>query len=303
MAAWRLYLTDQTVRRLDILSGKPKVLAAWTAPRRVSFFDLSQGARLGERAYDGILPPERTGAAWKAFINGFRAPNDTALPVVRATGLTLHNSSDGKTHIVHDDESGDLFLNTGEQHVRLHRDEGTRFVSVVSDASCGLTAAIDFDGRLHTYKRDKRLAIVDLGLAVEDWRPTLALPASGNTIICSNGQTVYVTNADGTVQKTLTLHYRLGAMACSPDGKRLVLSDADFGVIRVYDADLQATHQRFAADLLADARRLQLMGGSGGSQSTLSALALNNRGALAFAVAGIVCVSNLNRMAVVPHVS
>jgi hypothetical protein len=138
-------------------------------------------------------------------------------------------------------------------------------------------------------------------LAVEDWRPALVLPATGQTLICTNGETLYVTDAQGVVQKTLRLHYRLGPLACSPDGKRIALGDADVGVIRVYDSDLQPTHQRFAADLLADARRVQLMGGSSGSMSMLSTLALNNRGALAFSVAGIICASSLSRMTAIPR--
>lgn len=301
MAAWRLYLTDQTVRRLDLLPGKPSVVAAWTGARRVFFFDMTHGARLGERAYDGILPPTRTGEAWKTFVEGFQAPNGATLPVVRASGLTLYTSTDGATRVLHDDATGDLLLDTAGQQVRLHRDPATRFVAVAYDRGTGLIAALDEAGRLHTYKRDLRLAIVDLGLVVEDWRPTLLVPQTGNRIICSNGEVVVVTDAAGVVQHRLVPHYRLGAMACSPDGKNLALVDADTGVIRIYDADMQPTHQRFADDLLADARRVQLMGGSGSSQSMISALALSNRGVLAFAVAGIVCVSSTSRMAVHPR--
>ena len=301
MAAWRLHLSDQTVRRLDILPGKPSVLAAWTGLRRVFFFDLTHGSRLGERAYDGILPPARTGEPWQTFVNGFRAPNDATLPVVRATGLTLYTSTAGATRVIHDDETGDLLLNTGDQHVRLHRDSSAAFVAVAYDRGTGLIAALDASGRLHTYKRDLRLAIVDLHLAVDDWRPSLILPQTGNTIICGNGDTIVATDPAGQVRKRLPLHYRMGPIACSPDGKNLALADADIGVIRVYDENLQPTHQRFAADMLADARRVQLMGGNGGSSSMLSALALNNRGVLAFAVAGIVCVSSMSRMAVLPR--
>jgi len=301
MAAWRLHLSDQTVRRLDILPGKPSVLAAWTGPRRVFFFDLGHGTRLGERAYDGILPPTRTGEPWQTFVGGFRAPNEATLPVVRAAGLTLYPSTDGASRLLHDDETGDLLLNTGDQHVRLHRDAGVNFVAVAYDRGAGLIAALDASGRLHTYKRDLRLAIVDLQLAMDDWRPSLVLPQSGNTVICSNGETIVTTDPTGQVRKRLTLHYRLGPMTCSPDGKNLALADADIGVIRVYNTDLQPTHQRFAADMLADARRVQLIGGTGGSSSMLTALALNNRGVLGFAVAGIVCVSSMSRMAVLPR--
>lgn len=302
MAAWRLYLTDQTVRRLDILPGKPPVLAAWTGLRRVSFFDLSHGNPLGEQVFDHSLPEQRAGDAWEAFLSSFNAPNGSPLPQVRVNGLTIHSASDGMTRVLHDDHSGDLFFDSAGQQVRLHREAGTRFVAVATNRTSGMTAALDEAGRLHTYKRDVRLAIADLALAVEDWRPALALPSVGNRVICSNGDTVIVTDASGKIEQQLRLHYRLGPVACSPDGKYVALGDVDVGVIRVYNAELQPTHQRFAADLLADARRVQLLGGNtSGSGSMLSALALNNRGVLAFALGGMVCVSNVSRLSAIPR--
>ncbi|MFN8450912.1 MAG: hypothetical protein U0521_20620 [Anaerolineae bacterium] len=41
--AWRLHLSDRTIKRLDILSGKPNVLAAWTQDNRVSFSTCKPG--------------------------------------------------------------------------------------------------------------------------------------------------------------------------------------------------------------------------------------------------------------------
>lgn len=301
MAAWRLYLTDQTVRRLDILAGKPSVLAAWSGPRRVSFFDLKNGARLGERVYDASIPAEREGEVWNAFTRALHAPNNSPLPMLRLSGATVYISADGRTQLIHD-ESGDLFLTTDGATVRLHKEAQTSFDAVAFERASRLIAALDSEGRLHIYDQHTRLAIVDLALAAGDeWRPALAVAQGGASIFATNGETVVMTDGVGRERRRLELHYRLSALACSPDGQKLALGDAEVGVIRVYDSvNLSPTHQRFAADLLADARRVQLIGGSASFSSTVNALAVNNRGTLAFAIAGMVCVTSLSRMGVLP---
>ena len=52
--AWRLHLTDRIVRRIDILSGKPNMLAAWTNTDHVYFMELQNGGKLTDRM---IEPP------------------------------------------------------------------------------------------------------------------------------------------------------------------------------------------------------------------------------------------------------
>jgi hypothetical protein len=73
-------------------------------------------------------------------------------------------------------------------------------------------------------------------------------------------------------------------------------------VVRIYSGvDMTATHQRFAIDLLADAKRVPHAPGGGIPGAALSALALNNKGVLALALSGTVCVTNLARLKAVPH--
>jgi len=304
MAAWRLYLTDQPVRRLDLLTGKPAVLAAWTGARRVSFFDVKNGARLGERVYDALLPAEREGETWQEFLRPFKAPNDSALPLLQLDGATLYNSADGQMQVIHD-ENGDLFLVSAGKAVRLHKEAEATFDVVAFDRTSGLIAVLDRAGRLHLYEQHTRLAIVETGLAgADEWRPALAVAQGGASIIASNGETVVITDGSGRLRQRLDLHYRRSALASSPDGQKLALADAEVGVIRVYDtSSLTATHQRFAADLLADARRVQLIGGTVSLSSSVHSLAINNRGTLAFAISGVICVTSVSRMGVLPRVS
>ena len=108
--------------------------------------------------------------------------------------------------------------------------------------------------------------------------------------------TIVLMDSGGRVRKRLDVHYRLGAINCSPDGRRFVASDLDDNVVRIYDGDLLPTHQRYAVDLLAEAKKSQLLASSATGQRALGPLAINNKGVLAFALSGTVCVTSLARM-------
>ncbi|MCZ2095918.1 MAG: hypothetical protein LC121_06520, partial [Anaerolineae bacterium] len=107
---------------------------------------------------------------------------------------------------------------------------------------------------------------------------------------------VVLMDATGRVRKRLSLYYHLGAINCSPDGHRFVASDFDANVVRVYDGSLTPTHQRFAVDLLTEAKRSQLLASTLTASAALGPLAINNKGVLAFAVSGTICVTSLARM-------
>jgi hypothetical protein len=217
--------------------------------------------------------------------------------------FTLYTSADGRAYLLHQ-HGGDLFYGSQGKETRLPRDPDTRFVAVAFDRSLGLVAALDTTGALHLYEQQIRIGAVDIGLASdEDWMPSIAIAYGGTPILCSDGRSIVLADATGKVQKRLTLPYQAGMLICSPDGQHVAVADAETGVIRVYSgADLLPTHQRFASDLLVEARRVQLMAGSAGSSTALSALAINNKGILAFAMSGVVCVTNIARMAVLPRV-
>ncbi len=302
MGAWRIHLTDQTIRRLDILSGRPSLLAAWLSGGRAYFFDLSHGTRVGERTVDAPGLEDRSGDGWRGFLDGLTAPNGVPLPVVRLPSMTLYSTAEGRAHLIQQGMTA-LFLDVDGTEIRLHAEEDTVFVAVDADRGESRTAALDAHGRLLVYHRHLRVAAAAIGLhAADEWRPGIAV-AQGGTIFATDGHTLVKVDAGGRVRKRLDLHYHAGMVACSPDGSHVATTDAEIGVIRVYDgADLQPTHQRFASDLFAEARRAQLMGGSPGASASISALALSNRGVLAFALSGALCVSSLARMGVLPRV-
>ncbi|PJF24759.1 MAG: hypothetical protein CUN53_16220, partial [Phototrophicales bacterium] len=71
----------------------------------------------------------------------------------------------------------------------------------------------------------------------------------------------------------------------------------DAGVLRVYSGrNWVPTYQRFAVDVLAEAKRAQLMGTGTTSGAALGPIAVGAKGALAFAIAGTVCVTTIARL-------
>ena len=79
-------------------------------------------------------------------------------------------------------------------------------------------------------------------------------------------------------------------------------TDLEANVIRAYSsADLSVTHQRFAVDLLADARRAQVLPVTITAGAAVGPLSVNTRGVVAFATSsGLVCATSLTRMKAVP---
>jgi hypothetical protein len=80
-----------------------------------------------------------------------------------------------------------------------------------------------------------------------------------------------------------------------------VLTDLDGNILRVYTGALEATHQRFAVDLLAESRRAQVEAIPESGRAALGAIAINSKGVLAFAVASTLCVTSLARLSVIPR--
>lgn len=302
MAPWRNHLPDQTIRWLDLLTGKRSLLAAWTQAGKVFYFDLIHGTPAGERVFEPPPADDRQSDAWRQFTRDLTAPNQTVLPMVRTRGTIVHSSLDGTMRLLRLN-TGDLYLDLEGKEVRLLADDSVIFVAVGFDRELGLVAALDSTGKLHIYQQHMRIGVFDTGLdAREDWRPAVRVPNKGALIFVTDGRRVVTLDSGGKIRKQLTLHYDLQSMACSPDGKHLAISDSEFNVIRVYrGSDLQLTHQRFASDLLVEAKRVQLMA-SAPTHSAISALAISNRGVVAFAMAGTICASNIERMGTMPRV-
>ncbi len=299
--AWRLHLTDRVIRRLDILPGKPNVLATWTNPDRVTFLDLQNGAKLADRTIEKPESDDRQSEAWRAYVKELCAPNGVYLPFVRPPKLAIYQAADASVRLYRASEI-DLRLEADEQETRLEMDNAA-FAAVALDVQTGMIAALDRGAKLHLYRRSTRAGIFDTGLTLMDeLQPHIAVADGGKRIFAADGQRVVVFDGDGKALKQITAPYSMGAMCCSPDGKQVALVDLDANVIRVYDATtLAPTHQRFALDLLADAKKTQLFPTGAASSAAVGPLALTNRGVLAFAISGIVCATNLTRMKLLPR--
>lgn len=297
--AWRLHLSDRTIKRLDILTGTPTLLAAWTQANRVTFLDLQNGSQREDRTLDMPVSEDRALPAWAQFVAALTASNGVCLPSVRAPRTLVQASIDGKYRLYQTfptESAPQVFLDVDGREAPLELD-GVSFSALVMARSSGFIAALDAEAKLHLYRQHVRVGVFDTGLQVdEEFRPTLAISDDGSVLALTDGRSVVLTDAEGAQRKRVDLHYRLGALTSSADGKRFVVSDLDANVIRIYDADLAPTHQRYAVDLLAEAKKSQLFASSAMSSAALGPLAISSKGVLAFALAGTICVTSLARM-------
>jgi hypothetical protein len=298
---WRVQLPQGNIRRVDLLMGARNVVAVWTKSDHVHFYDQRNGGNLGERVVEKLASTDRSQERWRAFANGLKAPNDLLLPFVRLPGMSLLATEDGRIRLYQLSDH-ELSLEVGDKEAPLTLDEGLRIIALDLDRALGLIAFLTADGKLHIYQQRIRVGSYDTGLQMKgEFTPTLFVAESGKHIFISDGQQIASFDATGKVQRRLELHYPLGLLAASPDGTHVVTTDAETGVIRVQSGGtLAPTHQRFAIDLAADARRINPAAGAQLASASPNALAISNRGVLAFGLGGLLCVSTIHKMRPVP---
>jgi hypothetical protein len=296
---WRIHLTNQAIQNLHILPGKQTLLAAWTQRDRATYFDLETGIELGEHQHKAV---SRQSDKWAEFIATLVAPIGAYLPFVRTAQATLFTTSDGKLRLYW--MTGDeLLLELDGKEVKLELKAKASIVNLVLDRLMGAIAALDAKGKLHIFQQHISVGSFDLKLNLdEDSQSSLAIANGGTAIFASDGREIVLTDTSGKVKKRQSVHYFIGRMVCSPDGKRLVTSDPETGVIRVYTGDeLQPTHQRHALDLLQDAAQLQLIADLPPFNAAPGALAIDDKGNIAFNISGVVCATTLKQLAALPR--
>jgi hypothetical protein len=301
--AWRIHLSNQALQHLDILPGKAPVLVVWLRRSRVQFYDLDTGTFLEERRIVAPVSSNRQAPAWQEFIARLGGPDSqTFLPHVALSGLDIYLSDDGKLRLYQVGEA-DLFLEMEGTEYRLEVENARRVVALDLDRALGMIAALDDTGKLHLYQQNIRLGVFDMRLSITpDQRPAVAIARGGGSIYVTDGHQLVLTDSSGAIQQSLELHYEVGRLACSPVGGMLAISDTSAGVIRLYRGeDLQLTHQKFAVDLVANATQVQLMAELPPLGATVSALAAYARGMVAFAMSGVVCVSEVGYMDALPQ--
>lgn len=301
--SWRLHLTNQAIPYLDILEGQPVLLGVWSRYDRVAFYELESGTSAGEMPLLVPRPESRADAEWQSFLADLKAPNGSFLSRLRAPQGNIYLTDDGRMRLVHAPGSTDLYLDDNGTEVKLPVSDAESFRAVALDRFLGLTAALDETGKLHLYQQHIRVGAFDLGInAQADTRLFIAISRGGNAIFVSDGSRLLVADSSGKVRRQIETHYFVGDMACSPDGRYLIASDGDTGVLRVYDGvNLALMYQRFAIDLLAKATQLQLMADLPPFMVGLSALNIGKRGEVVFAMSGIVCVSHIDDMDALPR--
>jgi hypothetical protein len=297
---WRVHLPHPIVRRIDLLSGEKTVAAVWTQLDRVHFYDQRNGASLGERVVEKLAFTDRHDERWRLFLDGLKAPNDRYLPLVRAQGMTIHVTEDGRNRLLQTQDG--LFIEILGKESALTIQGEAQFIALDMDRQSGAIAALDSRGKLHLYQQRLYAGVFETGLQVEaDMTPRVLVANEGRQIVLSDGQSLIILDELGTLRKRHEFHYPLGAMAISPDGKWIATSDAEIGVIRLYNGmSLMPAFQRYAIDLAADSRRVNPAAGTQLSTSSPSALALTSRGVLGFALGALLCVTSVTKMRPVP---
>lgn len=298
-ASWRTTFDQPQLRSLDFMAGKPSVLAVWPTHDRVIFLDAQRGIRLGERGLSP--PPTRGGEPWHQFIQALVAPNQQFMPYVRVPGGGLWLSADGRMRVIQQPDG--LWLQMDGREERLTTPTDQSFTTLTLDRELGLIAALDREGKLHLYQQRLRIGSYDIGLNPELGRLRLVISQGGSALYASDGEQIVLVGSNGRVRKQLALHYEPGTLACSPDGKLLAVSEGEINMLRVYKGgDLTLSCQRFASDLLADAKRATTeISITNPTLTALGAMALSDRGGLAFALGGTVCVSSTERMSAPPR--
>lgn len=299
---WRLYLSNQAVQRLDILPGKPALLAVWMTRGRIYFFDQETGVPMGEQTIKDPPVETRADDRWPIFVAALMAPNKAWLPRVRTPLGELYISNDGQLRLVHA-APAELYVELEGKEVRLETGDASAFGAIALDRLLGLVAALDDTGRLHLFQQHIALGVFDLGLTLADHIPAaVAVAQGGGAVFVSDGHQIVLTDSGGQVRKRLETHYTIGRMACSPNGRLLATTDMETNVIRVYNgADLTPMYQRHAVDLLAQARQVQLIADVPPAMVALNGLAVGNKGALAFALGGVICASATSEMDALPR--
>jgi hypothetical protein len=300
---WRIHLTNQAIRELHTLSGKPSLLAIWIQANRVEFYDLETGALHGHRQIDAPPDGDYLSEEWQTYLASLiDIKGRSYLPTVTTPHATIYTTDDGKLHLFRESYNT-LKLMTEGKVSELDTSHAESFISLDLDRALGIVVALDTKGRLSIYQQSIFIGDFDIGLMVDELvGATVIISNGGGTIFATDGRQIVMTDASGDVLRRLNVHYNIRQIACSSGGGMIVTSDNEAGLIRVYSgSDLTPTHQRFAVDLIAEAQQVQLMADLPPLSVAISALTAGNRGAIGFAMSGVICMTNVNNLTKLPR--
>ena len=298
---WRIHLANRPLHRVDLLTNaRSCLLAAWSQPDRVSYFDAETGAKLGDYHLTLDWLSLRSFDSWQAALEDFAAPNSAYPPMLVSDGgiIYLNHSGARRLYVGSD---GSLLLANGTQETALTQDT----VHVIAmDRVSGLLALLDSEARLHLYQDGQEARQIPLDMQIIPNRRTgLVVAEGGDAVYVAHDHRLLHVNTTTETVETLDVHYHIGQFASSPDGAFVACADTDTNVVRIYNGQgLSPLFQGHAVDLMVKAPQLQLIADLPPARVAVSNMALDHQGRLAFALAGVVCMTNLESLQAVPKI-
>ncbi|NLX08900.1 MAG: hypothetical protein GXY36_04535 [Chloroflexi bacterium] len=287
---WLLDLADRAIHAIQLLDGDPPQVAVWTDRHVVSFYDQVAGTFCGSLSTAWAAEAEPEQAARRAFLETLRAPNGAYLPVVDTGRAVIHTSRDGRLHLLQYDERRLVLEMDGYRGV-LARDGAAPLVATALDRELGTVAALSADGQLHIYQQHVYVGAFPVEVRLDGSPVHLFLPDGSGTVCLADSASLRVLDLGGTVQQTAALATPAGVVCWMPDGAWVVTGEPEQGMIRLYDAQLTLARQGSAERLLDRANLVQLFVMMPDPGAQLTAIALANDGTLAFALGGLLCVT------------
>jgi hypothetical protein len=296
---WRLDLSDQAVRAVELVEGEPPQLAVWTPSHEVRFYDIQDGTVLD--ALDVFWPNATNfgSEAWRAFLERLRAPNGMYLPVVDVGGVTVHTSNDGRLRLYEDSEHRLMLDVDGQRTILQHPGEAAA-VAVALDRELGTLGVLAQDGLFHLYQQHVHMGTMPVALDLDE-KPTVFVPDMASIVWLVDRHHVLGVDNAGQVAHHLDLaEAGIRAAACSADGLHIAITDQS-GMIRLYDAQLRLQRQQDVHSLLEATRPLQPRSLPTDSGWVADSISISNAGHLAFVAGGILCVTAWDQMRLVPQ--
>ena len=296
--SWRVHINDRAIHRLQIIGkDKERILLVWYQDA-INYYHVENGALFYTRQV--VSSPEPLhGENWETYLDSLRAPNQLPLPYVRTHNTLLYFTMDGKQTVVDDGLGLQVLVHkTLHPFSQIHAE----MLTMTVDYKSGIIAVLGESGRLYLFRENIPLGEYALPIPLKKGiLPDLFMSENAQHIFICDGNYLVVYNRDGVLQLKHSFSYTVGKIACSPNGQMLITSDSQNGVLRVYvGGQFRFSYQKFAIDLYAKAKQIQLLAGFPTSFTAVSGLTIQDDGMFAFSMGGIVVRTHTDYMEEIP---
>ncbi|MFZ4827330.1 MAG: hypothetical protein ACOYLB_08235 [Phototrophicaceae bacterium] len=297
--SWRIHINDRTIHKLQIISkDNERILLVWYQ-NAIGCYDVEKGVLYDTRR--PISSPEPSaGEEWETYLDSLRAPNGLPLPYVRTKNALLYLTMDGNQTVV-DDGFGLQVLAKKTLHHFSQID--TEMLTMSVDYKSGIIAVLGENTHLYLYRETTLLGEYALPIPLKQGiLPDVFMSEHAQQVFICDGNHLLVYNRAGALRIHHTFSYTVGKIACSPNGEMLIASDAHNGVLRVYVGGQQFrfSYQKFAVDLYAKARQLQLLVSAPTPLTAVNGLTIEDDGTFAFSMGGVVVMTHIDYMDEIP---